>query len=767
MTIRNLDALFRPARVVVLGKAVGDTAQALLDNLRRTAPPGLVCSLDELAGAPAMAAAVVADPAAADPAQLQRLHALGGRALIWPHACPPGEALMAQARAQRMRVLGPRSPGVLHPPRQLALSALPPATRSGTLALIVQSQSVASAALDWAAGRRIGFSWIAVTGGESDVDIADLLDYAALDRDTHAVAVEAGRIRAGRKFMSAARACARAKPVAVLQTQLDVEPVNGADAVRSAAFARAGMVECRSLPALFDAIAALHRLPPLQRARALIAGNGAGICALAVDAVLREGLQCADPAAATWACAQSHVPGMRRLAGAADLGEPPAAATVAALQAFLGDAGVDLVIFIRSPMAAVPHEAVAEALAQARFDQRLLTVWLGLETALAARRISADAELATFTSPDAAARAVRYRWEYARNRELLTQTPPHGPATGAPTAELDAWLRHCLQQGLHELRGADALRLLTPYGIDGGHPSRGDDLRLTVSVRRHPELGMYLRAAPLMPGFTAPAGYGFMPLDALLARRLLADAGLCAESAPAAAALQPVADLLERVGQMVIEQPHVAELDLCVVARGSRAWCSRRDARLRLCAEPPPERQRLALAPYPATLSHIVERDGQRLLVRPVRPDDEPALIGLLEGLDMETVRLRFFTYIRHFNHSMALRMTQIDYDRELALVIVPLDSPERIDGIGTLAADPDGAAAEFAVLVDPQRYRSGLGRHLLEQLLEHARRTGIGRVFGEVLADNTAMLRLARRLGFTCRAVIDDPGVMHVEIDT
>jgi acyl-CoA synthetase (NDP forming)/RimJ/RimL family protein N-acetyltransferase len=770
MTVRNLDALFRPRRIVVLGQPVNPTAQALVDNLRHTAPPGLVCAVQELgpgAKGEIGALAIAADPAAIDPAGLTRLHQAGVRALIWPHALPPGAELMAQARRHTTRVLGPRSPGVLQPARGLALSALAPAMRSGTLALIVQSQSIAAAAVDWAAGRNIGFSWVAVTGGESDVDIADLLDYAALDPDTRAVAVEVGRIRGGRKFMSAARACARAKPVVVLQTQLGAGAGGGADPVRSAAFARAGMVECQSLPGLFDAIAALHRLPPLQRARVLIVGNGAGICALGVDAALRHGLQRAEPAPATWERVRAHIPELRPLAGAADLGEPAAADTVGALREFLADAGVDLVVFVRSPMAAAPHEAVATALAQGGFDQRLLTVWLGLETALPARRISAQAELSTFTSPDAAARAVRYRWEYARNRELLTQTPPPGPAAASHPQQLDRRLRQLLEQGVRELRGVEAVHLLEHYGIGGGALSRRDDVRLTVSARRHPELGAYLQVAPLVPGFAPPAGYGFMPLDALLAQRVLADAGLCSATAPLPEELNAMAGLLQRIGQLIIEQPHLAGLGMSLVARKGKAWCSRRDALLQLELQPLPERQRLALAPYPAALAHMIERGEQRFLVRPVRPDDEPALIRLLEGLDPETVRLRFFSYIRYFSHAMALRMTQIDYDRELALVIVPQDRPGAIEGIGTLAADPDGAAAEFAVLVNTGRCRSGLGRHLMEQLLAHARRTGIGSVFGEVLSDNTAMLSLARQLGFRCRAVLDDPGVMHVEIDT
>ncbi|WP_029918906.1 bifunctional acetate--CoA ligase family protein/GNAT family N-acetyltransferase [Nevskia soli] len=766
MTIRNLEAYLKPRRVLLLGEPLGSTAQELIANLRQAAPPGLLVeSTRELEGGEPGVLGIVGDPATLDEAMLAQLAARGCRALIWPHDTRPDTALLQAARAHTTRLLGPRSPGILNPAARLNATVLPAALLPGTMALIVQSQSVASAAIDWATGRRFGFSWVAITGGESDVDIADLLDYAALDPHTRAVALEVGRIRGARKFMSAARACARAKPVVVLQTRQADWHGKGSDPVRSAAFARAGMVECLSLPGLFDAFAALYRLPPLQHGRVLVVSNGSGICALGVDAVLRTGLQAAEPDEATWTRVRALVPELKRLGGGADLGEPAMDTVIAALREFLRDKAVDVVLFVRSPGAGRSHTAVAAELVKAGFDERLLTVWLGLETALPARKLSAEANLATFISADAAARAVRYRWEYARNRELLTQTPPRGPTAPTDAADIARRLRRMLDAGTTELRGKDAARLLAAYGLDSHNPRPRRDLRLDVRVARHAELGMHLGISLVTPGFSAPAGYGFMPLDPLLARRILADAGLHADAEAAAGDLEALAQALVRIGQFALDQPLLAELRLRLSAHGGIAQCIQADTHLQLAAATGAERARLALAPYPAALSHILVRGTERYRVRPVRPDDEPALIRLLEGLDPETVRLRFFAYIRHFSHDLAARMTQIDYDRELALVITPEKGAENLIGMGTLSADPDGARAEFAVLVDKEHCGLGLGRHLLEQFLQHARQQGIGTVFGEVLAENSTMLGLARSLGFSTHAIPDDPGCMHVEI--
>ena len=334
MTIRNLEAFLRPHRVLTVGQPEGSMAGLLMANLRRNAPAGLLAeTLPDLKEGEGNVLGVVGSPGAVSAETLAQLAGAGCRALLWPHPEPPDPALLQAARTHTTRLLGPRSVGILNPRMGLDASALPATQLPGSLALIVQSQSVAAAAVDWATGRRIGFSWVAVTGGESDVDIADLLDFAALDPGTRAVALEVGRIRGARKFMSAARACARGKPVAVLQTRQADWYGKGPDPVRSAAFARAGMVECLSLPALFDAIAALQRLPTLHRAKVLVVSNGAGICALGVDTVLRHGLQAAEPDVQTWARVRALVPEVRKLGGGADIGEPEVATSVAVLRA--------------------------------------------------------------------------------------------------------------------------------------------------------------------------------------------------------------------------------------------------------------------------------------------------------------------------------------------------------------------------------------------------------------------------------------------------
>src|SRR5699024_11073552 len=138
----------------------------------------------------------------------------------------------------------------------------------------------------------------------------------------------------------------------------------------------------------------------------------------------------------------------------------------------------------------------------------------------------------------------------------------------------------------------------------------------------------------------------------------------------------------------------------------------------------------------------------------------------LRHALTPAETALRFFRIIRHFSHDMAARMTQVDYDREVSLVITPADEPDTLVGIGTLIADPDGGEAEFAVLVHHDHAGTGLGRHLLDCLLRQAHARHIGIVYGDILAHNRPMLGLARSLGFSIKRSLEDASSVRAEID-
>ena len=153
--------------------------------------------------------------------------------------------------------------------------------------------------------------------------------------------------------------------------------------------------------------------------------------------------------------------------------------------------------------------------------------------------------------------------------------------------------------------------------------------------------------------------------------------------------------------------------------------------------------------PYPVELESEIEHGGEKLRIRPIRPEDEGLLMAFTRHLTPEDVRLRFFGPIREMSHEMAARLTQIDYDREMAFLL--LDGKHLL-GVGRLAADPGFEQAEFALVVASDRQRKGYGELLLRHVLAYAKTRGIQRVIGLVLRENRKMLHLADRLGLQAR---------------
>lgn len=768
MTLRNIDALFHARGVAIYGEPEGDAQQQLMSNINASIDAEQRRHVKTRAEARAMAdfkadLAVILDGRWGSAEQIDRLGDHGCRAVLWASEQRIGGKVLRAAQPYNLRLLGSRSAGIVQTRAENNFSTLALAPRPGKVALLTQSQSLAAAALDWALGRNIGFSWLACTGSEADIDIADLLDYAALDPRTRAVVLQVGHIRSPRKFMSAARAAARVKPVLVLQTRRAVDDgPKGPDPARSAAFARAGLVECENLGGLFDGLAAMELLPTVGSNRVAVVGNGAGACALGTDAMYRHRIEPARLSSESREAIGEAAPRATDLGAAVDLDRSTLEQTCSALEHACADANVDAVLFVHSPVAGQPHEPMVRAIAETDFARRLMTVWLGLQTAQAARQLSAEARLATFASADEAVRAVRYRARYHFTRELLTATPPPDPTVTADVDSLRERLQMLASNGVEWLSSDEATHLLTAYGIAGETPA---DTAVQVRVRasQHPELGMIMSVRDEALGID-PA-YGFAPLDALLARRMLEGAS-AGRLRGTRASFEALAQALVRLGKMIVDLPQLVGLDVRVAAGPRGRLQAPAESLIEITGQPRAARDRLAMSPYPARMRHIVSlRNDARYIVRAIRPSDEPLVLDLLESLSPEEIRLRFFNFIRHFSHDMAARITQVDYDREVSLVVSGYDTPESLAGMGTLICDPDGTEAEFAILVHRDHAGVGLGRHLLDCLLRQASARNIDIVYGDVLAQNKPMLALARSMGFKVKLSLEDASSVRVEI--
>ncbi len=247
---------------------------------------------------------------------------------------------------------------------------------------------------------------------------------------------------------------------------------------------------------------------------------------------------------------------------------------------------------------------------------------------------------------------------------------------------------------------------------------------------------------------------GLPPMNRLLARHLMQETRawnlLLGYRNRPPADVELLEEMIIRLSQLLIDLPHVAELDMNPVLIKDGLPLAV-DARILVSAPAKPSPMHLAISPYPVEDEiHLVTEEGARLFVRPVRPEDAPLFRVLFQVLSPTTIYQRFFRYVRELNPEMLARFCQVDYDREIALIALDDDpDAERVLGVARIMGDPDGREGEFAVLVGDPWHGKGIGSTLLERCLSIAERRGFQTVRGIVLTENQSMLALGKKLGF------------------
>jgi acetyltransferase len=232
--------------------------------------------------------------------------------------------------------------------------------------------------------------------------------------------------------------------------------------------------------------------------------------------------------------------------------------------------------------------------------------------------------------------------------------------------------------------------------------------------------------------------------------------------------LDAICKVLIQAAQLVADIPEVAEFDINPLLADNRGAIAL-DARMRLTVAAPSASgfDRLAIRPYPDELEQTVLWQGQPLLVRPIRPEDGAAYLAFFNALTPEDVRMRMFAHVRQLPPSQLARFTQIDYDREMAFMATRpgagAGGQAETLGVARVVADPDNIRAEFAVTVRSDLKRQGLGRLLMAILIDYCRERGARQIVGEALAENGAMLELARCLGFQLAPPAD--GVVQMRL--
>ena len=448
-----LTPLFSPSSIVVIaGKADEPQsqtrqAQALHRALRAQRFTGTLTFLDmHASGTLADLASTQADLAiiAMPPEEVASALEIAGRikcraALVISSGidAPQAAELNRIARRDGIYLLGPNCLGFQRPKLLLNASVAGALSAPGPLALVSQSGALTASILDWAQKNGVGFSTVVSLGPNTAVDMAQVLDFLAVDAQTHSIVVYLEGISDARRFMSALRAAANVKPVVVLKAGLRSAgnraalthsgTLVGSDAVFDAALRRAGAVRVRSFVALFSAAKCLaSRYRPVGRRLAIVT-NGGGPGVLAADWVSEINLELGCLTSEQAQALQPQLLPLASLVDLIDISEDAGAEHfTAAVQAADHAPQIDGVLAIFSPKVDVDSALIAKALAAAnkKLGKPLFTCFMGDSVVGEARRILSDALIPTFRTPEAAVGAFGNIASFYQNQLLLQQTPP-------------------------------------------------------------------------------------------------------------------------------------------------------------------------------------------------------------------------------------------------------------------------------------------------------------------------------------------------------
>jgi len=877
VSIRNLDKIFEPHRVAVIGASDAPTSvgYTVLRNLvgsgfrgvvypvnpKRESVQGIQAYKDipSLPHAPDMA--VICTPAGSVPALVRQCGEAGTRGVViisagFREIGPEGRRLEEQVRQEQrkfdgMRILGPNCLGLIVPGISLNASFAAATPAKGHIGFISQSGALCTSVLDWALDEGIGFSYFVSVGNMLDVSMGDLIDYFGSATETRSIILYIESISEAREFMSAARAFARTKPIVAYKAGRFAESAQaaashtgamaGVDAVYEAAFQRAGIERIFQIEDMFDCAELLARQQPPKGDRLAIITNAGGPGVMTTDALIDRNGELAELSDETMAKLNEFLPICWSHGNPIDvLGDAPPDRFAKTVEIVMKDKNVDAILVILTPQAMTdptsPAEAVGKAVAHAH--KPVLAAWMGGRVVAEGIQVLNEAGIPTYTTPEKAVRAFMHLVSYARNLQILHETPkdipleftldrqrlrgvfdtiltegeeilsenvskafleayeipvtkPQAARTADEAVDVARRIGYPVVLKIHSPQithktdiGGVALNLTSDEKVReafekivSGAKEKcpeaniiGATVQKMVTYPNSFELIMGSKKDPvfgsvIMVGMGGTAAevfrdraLGLPPLNEALARRMLESLKswplLRGYRGKPGANIDRLIEIIMRFSYLVADYPEIKELDinpLLVTPEDVMALDARVVIDRDLVVHTVRPYAHLAIRPYPE--EYVTERklkDGTSVVLRPIKPEDEPMWHELLSCCSTQSLWFRFSYLFKQTTHEMATRYCFIDYDRELGIVAeVEEEGQRRLIGVGRLVADANHEAAEYAVIVVDRWHGRGLGGLLTDYCLEVAKTWGVKRVVAEVSKENTRMLATFRNRDF------------------
>lgn len=877
MAIRKLDKIFNPRRIALIGVTINPNSVGgkVLSNLVGSGYRGVVypvnpdseavlgiqCYPDVKSLPRVPDLAVICSAAAEVPDIVRQCGEAGilGVIILSAGFRETGEAGLfledrikkEAARFDGMRIIGPNCLGIIVPGLNLNVSFATGMPKSGHIAFISQSGALCTSVLDWAIEEKIGFSNFVSIGNSIDVTFGDLIDFFGEDENTEAIILYIESIRQARRFMTAARAFARTKPILAYKAGRFPESARVAashtgalaseDDVYDAAFQRVGVTRVYDIGDIFDCAGLIGRNKMPGGARLGIITNAGGPGVMATDALIASKGVLAKLSENTMAGLNECLPPSWSHGNPVDvLGDANSKRIEKAARLVIADRNVDAVLVILTPQAMTNPTASAKVIAAlAETTQKpILAAWLGGLSMNEGIKILIDKGIPTYKTPEQAIRAFMTLVAYARNLETLYETPKELPVrfgldreknreafittafnredilseetskalletygiavarphlTKAPVEAVEVArklgfpvvlkiqspdITHKTDAGGVAVNLEDENMVLTAYqkiiaSVKEKQPQarlEGVTVQPMINAKNGIEMIAGIKADPVfgtvmlvgMGGVNAELlgdrALGFPPLNERLARRMLESLKMwpliLGYRGRPPADLKKLIEVLVRLSYLAADYPEIKELDINpllvtpeeVVALDARVIIDRSQV-----SKKTEHYAHLVLRPYPEKYTSVIElKDGARVTLRPIKPEDEPMWMDLLASCSKETIYSRFRYFFQWASHEVAIRYCYIDYDREIAIVAeVQEEGKRKLIGVGRLIADPDHETVEYAILITDAWQKRELGRKLTEYCMQVAKKWELKRMVAQTTSDNRPMLAVFQKLGF------------------
>jgi len=503
MGTENLDKIFNPRRIAVIGASDRDNSVGarLLRNLIGVGYKGVVYPVNPfrptVQGITAypnikkikrqVDLAVVATPAHTVPQIIEECGTAGVSGIIivsagFREAGEEGKALEKQILEHKnhynMRIIGPNSLGVMRPRIKLNATFANKPANLGKIAFISQSAALCASVLDWASETHVGFSTVVSVGSMLDVDFGDLIDYFGTDTQTTSIVLYVESIKDARKFMSATRGFARAKPIVVVKAGRFRESAKaalshtgalcGEDAVYDAAFRRAGVVRVEAINDLFNCAEALAMQPNPKGPNLTIITNAGGPGIMATDFLIAKGGKLSPLSTETIQALKNALPSYCSILNPIDILEEATADRFRkVMEICFKDPNSDGFLIIYTPQGAADPVENAKIIVELsrQTTKPVLTSLMGEDGCWKARRILRKNGIPAFTTPRQAVYTFMYMHSYTKNLELLYETPEELSLELSIPTFLKEVLRKASKEGRRVLNPAESLRFLEVYKI--------------------------------------------------------------------------------------------------------------------------------------------------------------------------------------------------------------------------------------------------------------------------------------------------------------